>query len=80
MVSNLLPKSNNHFSISSGEGLGDNCGGGLLFLMFNSGEGLVILGAFSNHIKVVGPTLVMISILDCIPFIRDRYMEGDSRG
>jgi hypothetical protein len=80
MVGDFFPKSNNYFSIGIGEGLGDNCGGGFLFLTFNSSEGLLSLGAFSNSIEVVSPRLVGGSFPDCILFIGDRYMEGDGSG
>jgi hypothetical protein len=84
MVGDFFSKSDNYFSIGTGEGLGDDCSGGLLFLAFDCGEGLLSLGTFSNSIKVFSLTLVVgsfgSSIPDPIPLIGDRCMEGDGRG
>jgi hypothetical protein len=80
MVSNLFSKSDDYFSVGTGEGLGDDYSGGLLLFAFNSGKGLLNLGAFSNSIKVVSPGFVVVSFPECIPLIGDRCMEGRSRG
>jgi hypothetical protein len=84
MVGNFVPKSNDYFSVSSGEGFGDNCGRGLLLLIFNGGEGLLRLGTFGNCVKVFGPRLFAgfhrSAIPDPIPIIGGRCMEGGHRG
>jgi hypothetical protein len=80
IVSDFLPKSNNYFSVSSGEGFVDDCNGGLLFLAFNYGEGFLSLGMFSDPIKVVSPSLVVVALPDSILLIGDGCMEGGSRG
>jgi hypothetical protein len=79
-ISNVFTQSKNNFSVHSGEGLGDDCSGGLLFLAFNGGEGFLSLVAFGNLTKVVSPGLVVVSFPDCIPLIGNRCMEGDGRG
>jgi hypothetical protein len=59
MVGDFFPKSDNYFAVGAGEGLGDNCSGGLLFLAFNSGEGFLLVRLADFNIEAVSPGEVL---------------------